>query len=137
MSSIFERFGAKPEPDARPAAAGELAPVEQALPGPPDVPVALDTPDEKAKPAAAPEILPGVPLWLHGLDRGDVNIYWLAALDPDATHEAGQNARHAGFDGDKQIPSAGDPVPKSGGSAYYYSVVTGKGFSVPIAPEGA
>lgn len=136
MSELFSRFGSRHDDGPPLAPAQEQTPAEVAAPGPPDVPVALPSADEKPKPIAAPEILPGVPLWLHGLDANDVTIYWLCELDPDASHEAGQNARHAGFDGDRQIPNAGDPVAASGGSAYYYSPTTGKGFSVPIAPEG-
>lgn len=126
MGGIFQGFGGGSqvtESDAsQPAAAG----------GAPD-----EQPAGKPAVTPAPEIVPGVPLWLHGVDGDAVGVYWLTSLDLDASHEVGQPTRHAGIDGDRQVAGIGAPVQKSGGAAYYYNVVSGRGFSVPIDPSGA
>lgn len=129
-------FGEPPPPVQAP-------PAEQERTGTLDTPPAIvesapaDAPAEKATPLAAPEVVPGVPLWVTGLDGDPYTVYWLAALDQDASHEAGQPTRHAGIDGDRQVAGVGDPIERSGGSAYYYDAVGGKGFSRPIGKAGA
>lgn len=110
-----------------------------------------DTPPSPAPPAEAPAPQAGTeetvsPLWTTGEDgelayRG-VPLFQpnpnipnalgiLAAIDTDATHEAGQKRTVTGT-----FPPEYEEIPRSGGSAYYYDVANGQGWSVALAPEG-
>lgn len=136
MSSIFDRFGSHGDTPPAPASTSPRG-ADETPPGPrADAPVEAkpadaDNGDEKPQLQPAPEIVPGVPLFTFENPYGDDGISWLAALDLDAKHEVDQPAQHPGTD-----LSPARPLARSGGAAYYVNLLTGRGFSVPVAPEG-
>ena len=136
MPDIFSRSSKEGEQAPAPAAGSPRGADETALGPRADAPVEAKPADapgasEKPTPIDAPEIVPGVPLWTFENPYGDDGIAWLASLDLDAKHEVDQPAQHPGTD---LTPAR--PLTRSGGAAYYVNLLTGRGFSVPIAPEG-
>lgn len=119
-----------PAPDTPPAPAPPVQPDAPA-------PVAADTPAPPAPPLFAldPDLGPtlsGVPLFVTDNPYGGYGLGVLVGLDLDAQHEVGQKRRIPDTD-----PPEYEPVPKSGGSAYYTDLLGGHGWTVPLNPEGA
>lgn len=113
---------AAPQPPAQQAAPPAQG-AEQTL-TPPAEQAAAPTP-------SVPELVPGVPFFALDNPFGGTGIGVLVGYDPEASHEVGQPKESPATD--QAPPIAWVP---SGGSAYYMDFTTGKGWSVPLNPQG-
>lgn len=73
----------------------------------------------------------GVPLLDLDNPFGGFGVGVLIGLDLDAKHEAGQRKMIPGSD-----PPEYEPVPKTGGAAYYQDFLGSHGWTVALNPEG-
>lgn len=130
--------GDTPPEQAPPAP--EQAPPEQAPPAP--EPPAPEPAAETAPPqvATVPDfgwdtargtLIQGVPLVTLDNPHGGYGLGLLVGLDLEASHEAGQKRTISGT-----FPPEYEPIVGSGGAAYYVDLLTGKGWTVALNPEG-
>lgn len=121
-------------PHAAPQGASDAPP----QPAPPEQPPAAE-PRRRAQSPATFQLdadkgptYKGVPLFDFSTPFGGQGVGILTAVDLDASHEAGQRKIIPGTD-----PVQFEDVPKSGGRAEYMDFTSGKGWSVPLNPEGS
>ena len=111
--------------ETEPGGGGATVPPEQAPP-------VEQAPPEQAAPAGGGiPTVDGCPLFVIGTPFGEHNVAVLASYDPEATHEQNQPATHPETD---QAPE--HPMERSGGAAYYFDLIAGKGWSVALGKDG-